>query len=158
MIIALIYIFLSYVMFDQHLKITLRKSSVPSEKVRFLFFTHPPPPPPTPPPKYSNIENFSALFPPCIAERGEGGEGERTSSQHILTCHTLLHYFIKHTLFNYWSTCLCTIARFYLPNYIPNNNLDLHHSVINLAFPTTFLINQLATVTPSPFSALQFPF
>ena len=34
MIIALIYIFLSYVMFDQHLKITLRKSSVPSEKVR----------------------------------------------------------------------------------------------------------------------------
>ena len=68
MIIALIYIFLSYVMFDQHLKITLRKSSVPSEKVRLLFFT-------------------------------------------------LFH-----------------------------------------AFPTTFLINQLATVTPSPFSALQFPF
>ena len=94
MIIALIYIFLSYVMFDQHLKITLRKSSVPSEKVRFLFFTHPPPPPPPPPPpKYSNIENFSALFPPCIAERGEGGGGEDIESAHSHLSHPspLLH-------------------------------------------------------------------
>ena len=49
MIIALIYIFLSYVMFDQHLKITLRKPPAPPEKVPFLFFPPPPPPPPPPP-------------------------------------------------------------------------------------------------------------
>ena len=43
MIIATIYIFLSYVLFDQQLKITFRKSSVPPpEKIHSPFFTHPP--------------------------------------------------------------------------------------------------------------------
>ena len=64
MIIAIIYIFLSYVIFDQQLKITFRKSSGPPEKihsplkiqiVQVL-------------PLFANIENFSG--PP--AERGGG--------------------------------------------------------------------------------------
>ena len=42
MIIAIIYIFLSYVIFDQQLKITLRKSSGPPEKIHFPLFTHSP--------------------------------------------------------------------------------------------------------------------
>ena len=84
MIIALIYIFLSYVMFDQHLKITLRKSSVPSEKVRFLFFTHPPPPTPTPPPPHLNIPTLKIFQPssPLALQKGEkgGGRGHRVST------------------------------------------------------------------------------
>ena len=39
MIIAIIYIFLSYVIFDQQLKITFRKSSGPPEKIHFPLFT-----------------------------------------------------------------------------------------------------------------------
>ena len=42
MIIAIIYIFLSYVIFDQQLKITFRKSSGPPEKIHFPLFTLPP--------------------------------------------------------------------------------------------------------------------
>ena len=42
MIIAIIYIFLSYVIFDQQLKITFRKSSGPPEKVHPPLFTHSP--------------------------------------------------------------------------------------------------------------------
>ena len=71
------------VMFDQHLKITLRKSSVPSEKVRFPFFTHPPP-------NYSNIENFSALSPPC-RKGGRGGEDIESTHSHLSHPSPLLH-------------------------------------------------------------------
>ena len=42
MIIAIIYIFLSYVIFDQQLKITFRKSSVPLEKSNSPFLLTPP--------------------------------------------------------------------------------------------------------------------
>ena len=71
MIIAIIYISLSYVIFDQQLKITFRKSSGPPEKV------HPPPfyslPPKNTksasPTLFANTENFSA---PPPAERGRG--------------------------------------------------------------------------------------
>ena len=40
MIIAIIYIFLSYVIFDQQLKITFRKSLGPPEKIHSPCFTH----------------------------------------------------------------------------------------------------------------------
>ena len=42
MIIAIIYIFLSYVIFDQQLKITFRKSSAPPENNAFPSFLPPP--------------------------------------------------------------------------------------------------------------------
>ena len=54
MIIAILYIILSYVIFDQQLKITFRKFSAP-----------PPPPPPTPTPP--NTESFLSR----PAERGD---------------------------------------------------------------------------------------
>ena len=61
MIIAIICIFLSYVIFDQQLKITFRKS------IHSPLFTHSPPPPKnsksSSPPLFANIENFSGL--PC---------------------------------------------------------------------------------------------
>ena len=44
MIIAVIYIFLYYVIFDEQLKITFRKSSNPSEKIHSPLFTHFSPP------------------------------------------------------------------------------------------------------------------
>ena len=43
MVIAIIYIFLSYVIFDQQLKITFRKSSVPLKKSNSSFLLTPPP-------------------------------------------------------------------------------------------------------------------
>ena len=54
MIIAIIYIFLSYVIFDQQLKITFRKSSAP-----------PPYPEKIQSPLFANIEDFSAPLLPC---------------------------------------------------------------------------------------------
>ena len=42
MIMIIDYDFLSYVIFDQQLKITFRKSSGPAEKIHFPLFTHSP--------------------------------------------------------------------------------------------------------------------
>ena len=80
MIIAMIYIFLSYLIFDQQWKITFRKSSGPPWKS------------PLPPknsksashPLFDNIENVSApslpprLPPPPPLQKGGGGGGEDT--------------------------------------------------------------------------------
>ena len=68
MIIAVIYIFLSSVIFDQQLKITFRKSLAPSPwKNHSPLFTHSLPPPKKikkcKSPLFANIENFSG--PPC---------------------------------------------------------------------------------------------
>ena len=68
MIIASIYIFLSYVIFDQQLKIT--------EKNPLLLFAHSPPnnSKSTSPNLFSNIENFfSHPSPPVESARAEGG-------------------------------------------------------------------------------------
>ena len=58
MIIAMIYFFLSYVIFNQQLKITLRKSSGPTLKKS--------PPPPPPPPLYIQIVQAPPLFARCL--------------------------------------------------------------------------------------------
>ena len=74
MIIAIIYIFLSDVIFDQQLKSTFRQSP-PPEKIHLPLFTHLPPPPKNweiarpPPPFLSNWK----FFRPC-RKRGEDTE------------------------------------------------------------------------------------
>ena len=68
MIIATIYVFLSYVIFDQQLKITFRKSSAPP---RLKKSTPPKNSKSASSPLFANIENFSA-HPP--SERWGGGE------------------------------------------------------------------------------------
>ena len=62
MVIAIIYIFLSYVIFDQQLKITFRKSSVPLKKSNSPFLLTPPlkNSKRTSLPLFAKIENFSA--------------------------------------------------------------------------------------------------
>ena len=66
MIIAVIYIFLCYVIFDEQLKINFKRSSDTPKKIHSLLFTHSPPKTSkiaSPPPIFVNIENF--LESPC---------------------------------------------------------------------------------------------
>ena len=63
MIIAIIYIVLYYVIFDQHLKITFRKSSALPEKIHSPLFTHslPKNSKSASLPFFANTENFSGV-------------------------------------------------------------------------------------------------
>ena len=77
MIIAIIYIFLSYMIFDQQLKITFRKSSTPHplKKSTPPFLPNPPKNSKSvSPPLFANIEKFSGC--PC-RKGGRGGEDTR---------------------------------------------------------------------------------
>ena len=71
MIIAILYIILSYVIFDQQLKITFRKFSAPPppEKTQYPFFIHSSPKnsKSASPPLFANTESFLSL----PAERGD---------------------------------------------------------------------------------------
>ena len=85
MIMIIDYNFLSYVIFDQQLKITFRKSSGPPEKTHSPLFTHSHPKNSKSEslPLFANIENFSD--PP--AERG----GEDTVAS-LMPCVVYSHY------------------------------------------------------------------
>ena len=73
MIIVIIHIFLSYVMFDQQLQITFKKSSGPTEKIHLPLVTHSSlkiNSKNASPSLFANIKNFS--HPPPLAERWGG--------------------------------------------------------------------------------------
>ena len=83
MIMAIDYDFLSYVIFDQHLKITFRKSSTPPPPKKstapFLLTLPLKIQKVQSPLPFANIENFSALPP---AKRG-GGPCDNTQSVNV---------------------------------------------------------------------------
>ena len=85
MIIAIIYIFLSYVMFHLQLKVTFRKFSGPLRTNPLHVFTHCPPPPKNSrsasPPIFANIENF--FSPPYLPPQTERGKDTMTD---LLPC------------------------------------------------------------------------
>ena len=68
------YDFLSYVTFDQQLKITFKKSSGPPEKIHSPLFTHYPlkNSKSASLPLFANTENFSAPPPPPNSRKGGG--------------------------------------------------------------------------------------
>ena len=73
MIIVIIYVlFLSYMILDQQLRITCRKSSIPPEKIHYPLFTQ------SPPPKIQNVQvhpflpTLKMFQPPPPAERRGG--------------------------------------------------------------------------------------
>ena len=83
MIIAVIYIFLCYVIFDEQLKINFKRSSDTPKKIHSLLFTHSPPKTSkiaSPPPIFVNIENF--LESPC--RQGWRGATDRKSSSNTV--------------------------------------------------------------------------
>ena len=93
MIIAIIYIFLSYVIFDQQLKMTIRKSSGPPEKIYSPFFF-------TPSLKVHKFQvapflpTFKKSFAPPPAERGEDVESEIFSDSVGLWMQPRIIYFL----------------------------------------------------------------
>ena len=80
MIIAIIYIFLSYMISDQPLKVTFSKSSAPPEKNHSPFLLTPPFKKCKSPP-FASIENFSAPPPPPLSFKG-GGEDTVSAVYH----------------------------------------------------------------------------
>ena len=80
MIIAIIYIFLSYMIFDQQLKITFRKFSTPPEKITPPFLLTPPPKnaKSTGSPFLPTLKIFQSPPPPC--RKGGGHYAHRQIS------------------------------------------------------------------------------
>ena len=114
-----------------------------------FIYPIPTPFPPCPPPSQEPIPNH-----PYHYQQGHESHYLPTPSHLSQPC-SLVH---KTPPFHLLIYQLVGNSKIYLPNYIPNNNIDIHLSVIKPIAPTTFPINQLTSITPTSFSALQPPF